>query len=158
MRLTLRYLRATVKVRIFAYKYNSMDFDVRQLNDSDYETLHKWWTEWGWTPPPKDFLPMNGTGGLMVTKDGRDICAGFLYMTNSKVALTEFVVSDKEYKEKDRHDALQFLIDSICALAEDSGFKYAHVILKNLSLKKKYEASGYIDSDKNVIEMIKVWQ
>lgn len=137
-----------------------MVFNLRQLNDKDYEeTLVKWWEDWGWTPPPpKDFLPLNGTGGLMVSKDGKDICAGFIYMTNSKVALTEFVISNKEYKEKDRSAAIQFLIESICAVAEKSGYKYAHVILKNKALKKKYEASGYIDSDKDVIEMVKVWQ
>ena len=132
-----------------------MKFNIRAVVEGDYESiLVKWWKDWGWTPPPKDFLPETG---LIVNKDGVDICAGFIYLTNSKVALTEFVVSNKEYKESDRSDALQFLLDCILVLAEDSGCKYAHVILKNKSLLKKYKASGYIVSDDNVTEMIKVW-
>lgn len=134
-----------------------MDFQIRGLKEEDYDNLLvKWWTDWGWVAPPKDFLPENGTGGLMVHKDGRDICAGFIYTTNSKVALTEFVVSDKEYKESDRGEAIQFLIDCIIVMIKDMGFKYGHVILKNKSLLKKYKESGYIVSDDNVIEMI--WQ
>jgi len=133
-----------------------MNFDVRAVVDSDYDNiLVNWWKDWGWTPPPKDFLPSTG---LIVSKDGVDICAGFLYLTNSKVALTEFVVSNKDYKEKDRSDAIQFLLDCIVVLAEDNGCKYAHVILKNKSLVEKYKETGYIVSDDNVTEMVKVWQ
>jgi hypothetical protein len=133
-----------------------MEFNVRAIVQEDYENiLVKWWKDWGWTPPPEDFLPETG---LIVHKDGVDICAGFIYLTNSKVALTEFVVSNKEYRESDRSDALQFLLDCILLLAADNGCKYAHVILKNKSLLKKYKESGYIVSDDNVTEMIKVWQ
>jgi len=135
-----------------------MKFNIRRLNQNDYDqSLKKWWKSWGWTAPPKDFLPENGTGGLMVSKGNIDICAGFIYLTNSKVALTEFVVSNKNYKEKDRSEAIQLLIDGILFLAEEKGYKYAHVILKNKSLLSKYKKSGYLLSDDNVTEMLKVW-
>ena len=40
---------------------------VRSLSETDYDNiLTKWWDAWGWTAPLKDFLPENGTGGLMV--------------------------------------------------------------------------------------------
>ena len=91
-------------------------------------------------------------------KNGVDICAGFIYLTNSKVALTEFVVSNKEYREKDRGKALDFLLDCLLALAEQNGCRYAHVILKNDSLIRRYKKAGYILSDKKVTEMLKVWQ
>lgn len=134
-----------------------MDFQVRGLVEEDYDNLLvKWWESWGWPAPPRDFLPENGTGGLMVHKDGVDICAGFIYTTNSKVALTEFVISDRDYKDDDRGEAIQFLIDCILVMVQDMGYKYAHVILKNKSLLNKYKTSGYIVSDDNVIEMI--WQ
>jgi len=136
-----------------------MEFNIRRLVEGDYEnTLVDWWKAWGWEVIPKDFLPENGTGGLMVSKGDVDICAGFIYLTNSKVALTEFVVSNKEYKDNDRSDAIQLLIDSILLLADERGYKYAHVILKNKSLLNKYKKSGYLVSDDNVTEMLKVWQ
>ena len=133
-----------------------MDFNVRSVVDGDYENiLVKWWKDWGWTPPPKDFLPETG---IIISKGDVDICAGFIYLTNSKVALTEFVVSNRDYREEDRSDAVQLLLDCIVAIAEDNGCKYAHVILKNKSLIGKYKKSGYIVSDDNVTEMVRVWQ
>ena len=133
-----------------------MKFNLRSVSKEDYEdVLVKWWKDWGWEPPPLDFLPETG---LIISKGNVDICAGFLYLTNSKVALTEFVVSNKDYKESDRGEAIDFLLDCILELANQNGCKYAHVILKNKSLLQKYKRAGYIESDKNVIELIKVWQ
>jgi len=133
-----------------------MKFNVRQVEDADYENiLLKWWKDWGWQATPKDFLPETG---VMVSKGDEDICAGFVYFTNSKVALTEFVVSNKDYKENDRGDAIDLLIDCIVEIADENGYKYAHVILKNKSLLGRYKEAGYLESDTNVIEMIKVWQ
>lgn len=136
-----------------------MEFNVRKLDIDDYDNhLVKWWKAWGWEPIPRDFLPEDATSGLMVSKGEQNICAGFLYLTNSKVALTEFVVSNKEYKDADRAEAIQLLLDCIIQLADENGYKYAHVILKNKSLVNKYLDAGYIKSDSEVLEMIKVWQ
>jgi hypothetical protein len=53
-----------------------MKFNIRLLKEGDYEdTLVGWWKDWKWTAPPKEFLPNDGTGGFMVSKDGVDICA-----------------------------------------------------------------------------------
>ena len=29
----------------------------------------RWWKWWRWTPIPKNFLPDNGTGGIMIEKE-----------------------------------------------------------------------------------------
>ena len=43
-----------------------MEFNIKELNPSDYEdVLVGWWKDWDWQPPPKDFLPNDGVGGLM---------------------------------------------------------------------------------------------
>jgi hypothetical protein len=133
-----------------------MKFNLRTVSGEDYDNvLLKWWKNWGWEAPPKDFLPETG---LIVSKGNIDICAGFLYLTNSKVGLTEFVVSNKEYRDSDRGEALDFLLDCILELADKNGCKYAHVILKNKSLLRRYKRAGYIESDKNVLELVKAWQ
>ena len=58
-------------------------FTCRKLKESDWETLVGWWKWWKWAIMPKDFLPENGTGGLIVEKNKTPIVAGFLYKTNS---------------------------------------------------------------------------
>jgi hypothetical protein len=80
-----------------------MELKTRLLKDEDYETLCGWWKHWPKWPasPPRTFLPDNGKGGLMVEKNGKPICAGFLYMTNSDAVLLEWIVSDPEYRDKE---------------------------------------------------------
>ena len=49
---------------------------ARKLTEDDWDTLQDWWTAWpNWPTIPKSFLPNNGTGGLMVEKDGSPIVA-----------------------------------------------------------------------------------
>ena len=62
-------------------------FDIKQLQEGDYEKiLVNWWNDWGWEPPQKDFLPEDGKGGMIVYDGDTPVCAGFIYVTNSKVA------------------------------------------------------------------------
>ena len=43
-----------------------MELQVRQLTESDWDTLVEWWSKWPkWVAPAKGFLPDNGTGGLI---------------------------------------------------------------------------------------------
>ena len=135
-----------------------MKLKLRRLEESDYDTLVTWWKDWMWEAPPRDFLPENGTGGFMVSNNDSDICAGFIYLTNSKIAWIEFIISDKQYKEEDRNEAIQFLINSLSGVAEETGAKYGYAILKNKSLMKYYEEANFtVTSDKNT-EMITIWQ
>jgi hypothetical protein len=93
--------------------------EVRYLDDHDYDVLASWWKDWRWTPPPKDMLPQDGRGGLMITKDGEDICAGFIYFTNSSTAWVEFIISNFQYKQKDRKDAIILLINALSEVAKE---------------------------------------
>lgn len=134
-----------------------MKFNIRLLKESDYEeTLVNWWKDWRWTPPPQDHLPNDGAGGFMVSKDGVDICAGFVYYTNSKMAWCEFIVSNFKYKDKDRSEAIEFLINAICQTSKEAGYKSVWVCLLNNSLISKYENCGFVKSSSNCTEMIKI--
>ena len=129
-------------------------FSIRLLTDDDYPTLEKWWKFWKFTAPPKEYLPDYGRGGIMVTKDGIDICAGFLFFTNSKMAWLEFIVSNNEYKQKDRKQAIQFLINELTQIANIKGFKVVFTSLKNENLKKHFIECGYSIGSQNTTELI----
>jgi hypothetical protein len=131
--------------------------EVRFLNDDDYKTLSSWWEDWRWTPPPIDMLPQNGKGGVMVFKDGVEICAGFVYFTNSKTAWIEFIVSNFHYREDDRHEALEFLINVLTEIIKETGdFKYIYTSLKSKSLVDRYSNCGFQKGDGNCQEMVKI--
>ena len=50
-----------------------MELKVRSLTDKDFIILSEWWKDWGWPVMPKDMLPDNGTGGIMVEHEGKNI-------------------------------------------------------------------------------------
>ena len=134
-----------------------MIFDIRPLNSEDYDTiLVDWWKDWGWTPPPKDFLPDNGKGGMMILDGEIPVCAGFIYMTNSNVYLLEFMVSNKKYRKKPhRKNAMGLLIETLTNISKNQGAKYCYSLLKHKSLMGTFESFGYVKGDSNTFEMIK---
>ena len=134
-----------------------MEFNIKELNPSDYEdVLVGWWKDWGWQPPPKDFLPNDGIGGVMVTHNNQPICAGFMYMTNSKVSWVDWIISDKNIEDtKLKHEAVKFLIAVLTNICQDNGSKYIYALLRHEGLSKTYEELGYNKGDSYTHEMIK---
>ena len=130
--------------------------EIRVLHEEDYdETLIKWWSDNGFPAPAKDSLPDNGKGGFMVYKRDVNICTGFLYQTNSKTAWCEFIVANKEYREKDRGEAIELLIDTISIFAKELGYNAIYTSLTHPVLISRYEKCGYVSASKNCTEMIK---
>lgn len=131
-------------------------FNVRQLNNADYDTLVEWWNEWGWEPPTREFLPEDGTGGVIVFDDDTPVCAGFVYATNSSVAWVDWIISNKNYRKKPQRTlALKVLIESLTNISKASGGKYAYALIKHPRLITLYEDAGYIKGDSYTSEMIK---
>ena len=89
-----------------------MELYIRELNESDYDDiLVGWWKQWKWEPPQRDFLPNDGKGGIIVYDKETPVCAGFMYLTNSKVAWVDWIISNKEYTKKpQRKDAIKLLV------------------------------------------------
>ena len=122
---------------------------LRTLTEQDWDTLCNWWEAWPkWVNPPKSFLPDNGKGGFMVEKDGKPICAGFIYLTNSDAVLLEWIVSDPEYRENDRKDALELLITGAEAACKEIGKKHMFTIGRNRHLIDTHKKLGWsVDPD-----------
>ena len=134
-----------------------MELYVKELNETDYEDiLVGWWKQWGWEPPQKDFLPNNGKGGIMVYEGDAPICAGYMYITNSKVSWVDWIISNKEYTKKpQRKDAIKLLVSTLTEICRTTGSKYVYALIKNQSLIKTYNELGYIEGDSYTSEMIK---
>jgi hypothetical protein len=135
-----------------------MELNIRPLNESDYEEiLTKWWEKWNWKAPAKDFLPDDGKGGMIVFDEDIPICAGFIYVTNSKVAWVDWIISNKEYRIKNkRKQAIGLLIESLTNICKQTGSKYGYALIKNQSLIKTYTDLGWSKGDGYTSEMIKL--
>lgn len=131
-----------------------MELQVRYLNETDYDTLCKWWSDNRFPAPPREILPDNGSGGVMVMKGVDPVVAGYLYLTNSRCAWIEWIIADFHYRQFDRDSAILLVIESLKTLAKEAGFKYIYTTVKNKSLISKYEACGFMKGDSNSQEMI----
>tara|TARA_Y100000389_G_scaffold190167_1_gene214732 strand:+ start:3182 stop:3586 length:405 start_codon:yes stop_codon:yes gene_type:complete len=131
--------------------------NTRRLKEEDYNILKEWWDFWpGWEAPPKDLLPNDGTGGVIVEKEGTPIVAGFLYTTNSKMVLLEWVISNPKYRESDRKDAIYVLITACEKIIKELGYRYAISITKNQNLINKHKDLGWKQDEKPSYELVKV--
>lgn len=121
-----------------------MELKVRALQESDWETLTSWWKWWRWGEMNRDLLPLNGLGGLMIYKDDIPVVAGFLYLTNSKGALLDWIISNPEYKENDRSEAIELLISSCEQIAKEQGCSIVFSFTRNKHLINTHKKLGYI--------------
>lgn len=120
-----------------------MELKVRALEETDWETLISWWDAWKWPKMSKEMLPMNGCGGLMVYKGNKLIAAGFLYLSNSKVAWLDWIISNPLYKEKDRKIALALLILSLEDVAKQQDYNIIISIARHKGLINTHKELGY---------------
>lgn len=132
-----------------------MELQIRTLKESDWETMQFWWKAWGWPEVTKELMPLEGLGGLMVEKDGVAIASGFLYLTNSKVAWTEWIVSDPEYRQEDRAKALTMLVSGLEEIAISAGYKIILSVGRNKGLLNIHKELGYTVDDSPSYEISK---
>lgn len=134
--------------------------NIRKLKESDWGTLQDWWNNWpDWVPPQKDFLPDNGTGGLIVEKNNTPIIAGFIYFAlNSKASFFEWVIANPKYKDKDRDEAIKLLITTAEEFAKSNGKKYmcSFVGKQNPRLLKTHKELGWDLGQVTSYELTKV--
>jgi hypothetical protein len=132
-----------------------MKLESRQLKESDWETLQSWWKAWGWPEMSKDLMPLDGLGGLIVEKGNKPIASGFLYLTNSKVAWAEWIVSDPEYREHDRIDALKLIVEGLEKVAIQAGCTIILSVGRNKGLLNIHKELGYTVDDNPSYEISK---
>lgn len=132
-----------------------MELQVRELKESDWETMCSWWKWWRWPEMNRDLLPLNGLGGLMVYKGDTPIVAGFLYLTNSKGALLDWIVSNPEYREENRSEAIELLISTCEQVAKINGYNIVFSFTRNKSLMDIHEKLGYNIDYKPSYEILK---
>lgn len=132
-----------------------MELNVRGIKESDWETMQEWWNKWGWPQMSKDLLPLDGCGGVIVCKGDQPIMVGFLYLTNSKVAWLEWIVSNPDYREDDRKEALELLINTLENVAISQGYEIILSIGRNKGLIETHKKLGYTVDDSPSYEITK---
>jgi hypothetical protein len=116
-----------------------MTIEIRPYQDSDYSMVAEWWRAWGWEVLTPDYLPPIGA---IVTVEGIDTCAAWLYRTDSSFALIEWVISNPRAKKR-RKQALAELIGHLCWRAKNEGYKSVVSMVSHPSLIANMERLGF---------------
>ena len=83
------------------------------------------------------------------------IVAGFLYKTNSKGVLLEWIISNPKYKEEDRQVAIELLINGAENVSKELGYKYMFSIGRNKHLIETHKKLKWRVDKKPSHELIK---
>jgi len=134
-----------------------MELTVRKLTEEDWPTLVSWWKDWGFKDiPHKDFLPEKGKGGFIVEKNNKPIVSIFMYTTNSGVCALGWPLSDKQYKEKDRKQAIELLNMACEKVCKDHGGRFLFFWGDNKKYNQTLIDQGFNEGDYNYSHLIKV--
>ena len=112
----------------------------RYYTEDDYSTLAQWWEAWGWPVVPKAALPKTA---IIISKEGVDLCACFLYKSDSCICWAEYFISNKSAPKDLRKGSIEFLLERIAIEAREQGFTIMISSVKHRGLIKKLIASGY---------------
>lgn len=134
--------------------------NTRKIKESDWLTLEEWWNGWpGWTSPEKEFLPSNGTGGLIVEKENIPIVAGFIFLPiELNMAYFGWVISNPKYKDKDRITAIELLLKKAEEFSKSIGRKYLNSFVnkRNPVLLDAHKKLGWDISKETSYELTKI--
>jgi hypothetical protein len=102
------------------------------LNEEDYTIVCEMMSGWGMAALHRRMLSENG---IIVSKNGVDVCSGWLYQTDSKLAWIEWVVMNKKARKELRVGALDFLYETLFEQARKLGFE----VIMSLAHTKSFE-------------------
>ena len=125
-------------------------FDSRK----DLEMINQWWSDWSQDMANVDHLL--SSEGYIVTENGEDLSAAWLYETNSYQCIIGWFVSNKSIGKKRRDKSICFLLDYMENLAKEKGYLISIVYSNIDSMIDRLENRGYIEGDKEVKNLIKI--
>lgn len=122
-------------------------FEVKPYTPENYAEVSEWWKDWKWDPIPEQYLPPDG---LIVSFEGKNICAVFLYRTNTPICWAENYISVKECDRHTRQWALDILIANAVEKAVSFGFEVVMSSINHPVLGKRLEKGGFMVADTNM--------
>lgn len=125
----------------------------RFYQPEDHALVAQWWKAWEWPVMPPESLPPIG---FIISNEGHDVCAAWLYRTDSNIGWLEWYITNKSAPKSAKTGAIEYLIEiaSETALQIGLGVLFSGVNHKNLI--RKLESSGFKQTETGVTNFIKV--
>lgn len=128
--------------------------EVRHFDSQkDYQDVCVWWKKHKWNPMPLDFLP---TLGRIVEDEENKYSAGWLYSTDSKICLLEFVISNPDSNRKKRSESVDILIKDLIQKASELGFGAVVSSIRHPVLLHRYKKQGFEIADERMTNVMRI--
>lgn len=125
--------------------------EIVKFNDKEhYEALRMFWAQYDWEAPELDCLPRTG---FVAQNETGIIGACFYYKTNSKMAMMDWLIADKESDKEHRNVAVLMLIEKIKTELKDAGVKIIYTITANKKIVETYKRMGFQVMEEGVVSM-----
>lgn len=124
----------------------------RYFKEDDYNTIKTWWKDWGWQPIPLEFLP---EVGIIIGDTDGDVCAVFLYKTDTPIYWAENFISDPKVAGSRRKEAMQMLLEEMQEEVKVLGGKVIMSAVRHNHLARKLEANDFVKADAGLTNYIK---
>jgi hypothetical protein len=131
------------------------DFSFRWcLTEEDYAIICGMMTGWKMNPLHRRML---SEYGVIISKDGHDVCSGWLYQSDSKLAWVEWVVMNKKAPKHTREGALDFLYETLFRKAKELDYEVVMCAVNHISLIERLKNKlGFVeDKEKNITLLFK---
>jgi hypothetical protein len=130
---------------------------IRKFEEQDYPEYCQWYSWLKRANGNKPTYDMLSTDGLLVENKFGRICAGFLYITNSNIAMIEFVFANPTVHRDIRKKALKKPLTSLEAQAINKGYELILILTNNLFYSRTLtEGFGYEKGNSPHYEHVKV--
>jgi N-acetylglutamate synthase-like GNAT family acetyltransferase len=117
----------------------------RSFNNEDYKTIVEWW-DWWWGKGKaieRNILPHNDYC-YIIEKNNIPVASAFLYIDkNAPIGYLTFLISNPEYKEKDRRLIIEQLIKNIEKQAKLQEIKCMFTICESIHTQNIHNKLGW---------------
>jgi hypothetical protein len=124
-------------------KIEVVEFDPKQ----HWPLLQLWWTERKFPVYPLELLPRTG---FVVKINDQEVCAGFLTMTDCRVASIGHLVSDPRVPGEYRNEGLDVLLANLCDIARQRDCLMVFMSTNIESLKERFLKHNFKLTDEYV--------
>jgi hypothetical protein len=122
--------------------------EVRLITEDDHHDIKQWFKAHKW--PSVDFALLPPTGWTVP-----GVCAAWLYLTNSRTAILEWVISNP--KSIQRQEGLNDLLRHIARMAKDHGCLNIFTATKHAKLVNRLQIEhDYLIGDEGVTHLMKI--
>ena len=124
------------------------NINFRSFEEGDYETCCEWWKWWwkrtGLNPVQRVFLPKDERC-FIIEKNGVPVACYFLFIMEPHiVGWTTYLVSNPEYREKDRKELIRLLIQNVEKEAEKYGILQLFTVCGDRHMSNIHDSLDWI--------------